>query len=442
MGYKLSDCWRLGLPLSVLIVLVSVLLILIVRPKQDSPAQQAVLIWGKLGGSMLVLLGDLAAMARKYILYIGALCLFVASFYISWSQPFPHRVLDEHGHYSYTRYLDTQQRLWPDFMNFPLLRADGSRVMGQDNFINHPPNYYWPSAWLGIVTPEGLRAYSWVFYGLAIIGYVYVGLRAGLSGPATTIYAAFPLLMSIEWIIGYYSNDAWAMLGGVLLCYGSLRWLGSQKPDAGFGWMGIGLLFGAAKMTGFLLLLLYIGGLWLFAGHKRRSMRLRHYAYALSVILLACIPYLYFLWVWGSPVPNSPGQIYLLQATGPSVAFHVWLIAMLMEFGKTSSAQGFDLVGVGITMLLVAWVVVLCSGKTKDEGGVPIIVRASCFATFAMLTIHIWFSYDRFVRYKWVGDFYARYYLPLLAPYALSVAYALMLVLKDWKRSRGKAGNT
>lgn len=367
-------------------------------------------------------------MHKSLILSLGALALFAVSLYISASQPFPHWILDEHGHYSYTRYLSNEHRFWPNFGDFPLLRTDGERIIGQDNFINHPPLFYWLSSWLGLETPAALRGYAWLFYALAIAGYFLIGMRAGMTRVASLLYALFPFLMSVEWIIGYYSNDAWATLGGICFTYGSLRWLNSPKPTTGFAWMGIGLFFAAAKMTGFLLVLFYAAGIWLLSPHKRRTLHFNHYALSAAFIFILSLPYLYFLAIWGSPTPNSPGQVYMLKSSGPSLPFHVWLSSVLLDFGTTASAKSVDLVAIGIVMLLLSWVITI---GTRSPSPLQTIARAACMATFAMLIIHIWFSYDRFVRYKWIRDFYARYYLPLLAPYALSVARATMLLIHD-----------
>ena len=356
-----------------------------------------------------------ARYARALILLFAAAFFFHAMATKLPLRPFPFEGMDEPAHAAYTEHLGQNDLLLPDFDDFPM-----SPTNAQQNYLNHPPHFYLPLASTVPNDAATYRHYAFLFAALIAALYFAFGMQLRASLGATALYAAFPFLLSAEHLLGFYNNDLWGILGGVLACFGSYRWLQHPNSSRAHWLIAFGLLFASAKFTALLLVGIYLACVYML--HPQRSNRL--------VIFIACAlaaaPYAYFLYRYGSPVPDTAGKRAILQhyaaAAGwpelPPLIFIDWLIFALISFARVHA--GLDLTWAGLLLLIASWVAL----RAMPRSPAAIIARAACIATLLVLLVHLGFSYQRYVAYAWLKDFYVRYYFPLLPAYGLGVMIA------------------
>jgi hypothetical protein len=187
-----------------------------------------------------------------------------------------------------------------------------------------------------------------------------------------------------------------------------------------------------AKLTGLLLtggLLTAVLAYLLWRGRFRR-------AWMLPLALAACLalaPYLFFLAHYGSPTPNTPGQIALLEsgskitgwADAARMSFPLYAVSFVAAFvgdWMPALAQRSPLndaalaLPVGALLCALAGLAVsLRRILRREETALDVIVIAGALAILATFSCNMLFSYGRHLATGWRMDAYPRYYLPLIA---------------------------
>lgn len=333
--------------------------------------------------------------------------------------PFPNVNIDEHAHYSYTLELMRAHRWWPDFYAFPLSNAATGHAIADPNYLNHPPTFYWLMERVQRTFPQAdpirYRIPSLLFCLAALAVHARVGMLQSWGAQATLAYALLPLLLYVPLAVGYYSNDSLALLGGAIACLGSVHWL-RGNTRRGFYYLCAGVLLASVKLTGLLLVGLY-ALLFLLQQKARKKLLL-----LTLVSIVAAIPYA-ILWLrYGSPAPETPGQVdwltfYSTQRGwlhAPRMDALHWTTTALASF--THQFKGPEITAAPLLWLLAAF---LCP---RTHSGQRSIIRAAGIATLLTLIAHLAFSYPRYQHYGWLYDMFTRYYFPLLPAYGIAIA--------------------
>lgn len=150
-------------------------------------------------------------------------------------------------------------------------------------------------------------------------------------------------------------------------------------------------------------------------------------------VAIAAAPYIVFIIQHGSPTPETPAQIALLdegaRAAGsadlPRKSFPVYLASFMLAF----VADWMPVLGArsvfNYAMLTVPAAALACAAAgvavslrklwRRRETTRDVVVIAGAAALAVTVAIHVAYSYDRHLATGWMLDAYPRYYLPLAA---------------------------
>jgi len=367
------------------------------------------------------------------------LVLFVLACVGSASRPNVTSGFDEPAHASYVAYIQHSGDYWPALEKMSLLDPRTFQFTGAANYLNHPPLYYALLAAIGPKLegrPQALRTYRLIDVALVALGVaalLALGLKAQLPWPEFYAYAMplvwIPILVQLAAAV---SNDDLAFLGGALATLGV--W---QMAATGRGvWLAcalVGTVAAAwAKLTGLLLTTVMVGAALAYLAHRGRVGWIWALA-AVAAFALAAAPYVVYLLQYGSPTPETPAQLALLQdgarAAGwsalPRKSFPVYLASFVTAFIAdwmptlgTRSPFNYAMLAFPVAALACA-----CGGAALSlhrlwrggEAPRDVVVVAGAVALAATFAIHISYSYGRHLATGWMLDAYPRYYLPLAA---------------------------
>ncbi len=346
---------------------------------------------------------------------------------------------DEVAHLSYVADLQATHQAWPHLEAMRLIDPETFGFTARPNYLNHPPFYYWLVAALGPAVSDHpgslipLRLLNVAIGGLGLLALLRLAARMRFEGLEFYAFAvgcaAVPVLAPLA---GSVNNDNLCFAGGALTLLGAHSYLASSKRS----WLVVAcagmIVAGISKLTGLLLCGGFLAALLVAAGLRRSVCRV-DVAIVAGSLALAALPYIAFTLHYGSPAPNTPAQIALLQkgaaATGweaesrmqPAIYLLVFLKNFLAEWMPSLKArhpfQLALLVLPAATLLLAAagtlWSCrAIRSGRCRDT---DLIIVAGMLATLATLTVHVAFSYQRHLATGWMMDAYPRYYLPMVA---------------------------
>jgi len=281
-----------------------------------------------------------------------------------------------------------------------------------------------------------------ILIGTAI--YAHLGTRLRLGAGYLFLYALFPFLLNLFFFVGFYSNDAPAFLGGAFCCLAAHHWLApNPRSHRALCFFLLGLTLASVKLTSLLLAALFTASLCLL--HLAPCKQLSWPAYAASAAWFCCLllPYVVFWQQYGSPVPDTQGQRDMMAAFGTTAPAHAmgfarFCLAMLPRLADQSTDP--EITGLPLLWFLASIASLFCIPRirgvaaTRSDGITPV-ATATAFATFATLTIHLLFVYQRYISYGWgVGDINLRYYFPLLPAYgqlALAATYGTVKSLLE-----------
>ena len=368
---------------------------------------------------------------------------------------FPYTALDEHAHVSFAAYLTTHFALLPDFDAIKIIDFNMHIPTNVPDYINHTPiGYFVLNALDGLFglsatnsADKFVRFSSLVLFSSGYLVTVLTLFRqVALPLIMRVGLALLPFLLQLPLFAGFFSNDSLAFLGGSLAVAGAMILLNTDHEDAGAGLAItlVGLLLAvAAKLTAALLVGLFVACTLVFFALQRRGFW-RACLKPLPLILLvliavASIPYLLFIVKYGSPAPNTPGQILLLQGGDPNrimpLLQYLWeslLGAISNAGGGLGMVSAYALFFVSVILASLFHIYQLVTGRGR-AGSIPSIALAAGIATALMMLIQLTFSYHRHVTYGWQVELYPRYYFPLMGAYLLGLAGFINAVLPNRK---------
>jgi hypothetical protein len=346
---------------------------------------------------------------------------------------------DEPAHISYVAHIQHTGDAWPALGDMRLIDPQTFQFIGEPNYLNHPPIFYALLAEIGPKLeghPQALLAYRWFDVVLVAIGLAALfslGVNTPLSRPEFCAYAVplacIPILVPLASAV---NNDDLAFLGGALATVGVWRLVAT---GGGF-WFAFALVgvvaAGWAKLTGLLLTAALVSTAityLLWRGRMRWSWTIA----AGLAVALAAAPYVIYVVQYGSPTPETPAQIALIEngarAAGwadlPRKSFPGYLAHFIVAFIRdwmpalgTWSAFNYAMFAVPVAALTCAVAGFAVSSRRlwcQQETPLDVVVLSGALALTAIFALHVGYSYARHVATGWLLDAYPRYYLPLAA---------------------------
>ena len=346
---------------------------------------------------------------------------------------------DEVAHASYVAHIQHSGDAWPDLKAMRLLDPQSFQFAGEANYLNHPPLFYDLLAGLGPQLegrPQALLAHRLIDIAIAAIGFgALLGLGIAARFPRHEFYAfAVPLacIPVLVPIAGAINNDNLAFLGGAVATLGAWQLVATDRA----GWLVIALLgliaASWAKLTGLLLTGAMLGAVIAYLLWRQRLSWSALVPIALA-FALAAAPYIIYAVQYGSPTPQTPAQIALLQdgarsagwADLPRKSFAAYIVYFVIAFvadwmpalGERNVLQ-YSMLAIPVVALGCALAGIAVSLRRlwrRQETALDVVVIAGTVALVATFAIHVTYSYGRHVATGWMMDAYPRYYLPLAA---------------------------
>ena len=346
---------------------------------------------------------------------------------------------DEVAHASYVAHIQHSGDAWPDLKSMRLLDPQNFQFTGAANYLNHPPPFYDLLAVLGPRLegrPQALLAHRLIDIAIASLGFAaLLGLGLAARFPRHEFYAfAVPLacIPVLVPIAGAINNDNLAFLGGAVAMLGAWQLVATDRA----GWLMVALLgliaASWAKLTGLLLIGAMLGAVIAYLLWRQRLSWSALMPIALA-LALAAAPYIIYAVQYGSPTPQTPAQIALLQdgahtagwADLPRKSFPAYIVYFVIAFvadwmpalGERNVLQ-YSMLAIPVAALGCALAGIAVSLRRlwrRQDTALDVVVIAGTMALVATFAIHVTYSYGRHVATGWLMDAYPRYYLPLAA---------------------------
>jgi hypothetical protein len=346
---------------------------------------------------------------------------------------------DEVAHAAYVAHIQHTGDAWPDLKAMRLIDPQTFQFTAAANYLNHPPPFYDLLAALGPRLegrPQALLAHRLIDIAIASLGFAaLLGLGLAARFPRHEFYAfAVPLacIPVLVPIAGAINNDNLAFLGGAVAMLGAWQLVATDRA----GWFVVALLgliaASWAKLTGFLLTGAMLGAVIAYLLWRRRL----RWSLLLPIALafaLAAAPYIIYAAQYGSPTPQTPAQIALLQdgartagwADLPRKSFPAYIVYFVIAFvadwmpalGERNALQ-YSMLAIPVAALGCALAGIALSLRRlwrRQDTALDVVVVAGTMALVATFAIHVTYSYGRHVATGWLMDAYPRYYLPLAA---------------------------
>ena len=346
---------------------------------------------------------------------------------------------DEVAHASYVAHIQHSGDAWPDLKSMRLLDPQSFQFTGDANYLNHPPPFYDLLAVLGPRLegrPQALLAHRLIDIAIASLGFAaLLGLGLAARFPRHEFYAfAIPLacIPVLVPIAGAVNNDNLAFLGGAVAMLGAWQLVATDRD----GWLVVALLgliaASWAKLTGLLLTGAMLGAVIAYLMWRQRLSWSLLVPIALA-FALAAAPYIIYAVQYGSPTPQTPAQIALLQdgartagwADLPRKSFPAYIVYFVIAFvadwmpalGERNVLQ-YSMLAIPVAALGCALAGIALSLRRlwrRQDTALDVVVIAGTMALVTTFAIHVTYSYGRHVATGWLMDAYPRYYLPLAA---------------------------
>ena len=346
---------------------------------------------------------------------------------------------DEVAHASYVAHIQHTGDAWPDLTSMRLIDPQSFQFTAAANYLNHPPLFYDLHAALGPRLegrPQALLAHRLIDIGIASLGFAaLLGIGLAARFPRHEFYAfAVPLacIPVLVPIAGAINNDNLAFLGGAVAMLGAWQLVTTDRA----GWLAVALLgliaASWAKLTGLLLTGAMLGTVIVYLMWRQRLRWSLLVPIALA-FALAAAPYIIYAVQYGSPTPQTPAQIALLQdgartagwADLPRKSFPAYIVYFVIAFvsdwmpalGERNVLQ-YSMLAIPVAALGCALAGIALSLRRmwrRQDTALDVVVIAGAVALVATFAIHVTYSYGRHLATGWLMDAYPRYYLPLAA---------------------------
>jgi hypothetical protein len=378
-----------------------------------------------------------SAASANLLVAVAILGLFAISAVLSAPAP----GFDELAHISYIAHIQSTGNFWPALESMRLLDPHTFQFTDQANYLNHPPIFYGLLAALGPTLeghPQAILTYRLLDVWLATVSLAALlglGLVARLARREFYAFAiplvCIPILAPLA---GTVNNDNLAFLGGAVATLGAWQLVATGRDK----WLTVALagmvLAAWAKLTGLVLTAVMVGAVIAYLmWHKRL-----HWTRAVPLVLaslLAGAPYLVYFLLYGSPTPETPAQIALVEATRatgwsdlPRESWPAYLlyfvftfIAEWMPIGDRSTSPLFICTLVIPAAALIAALTGIALSLRRlwqnRETTLDIVVLAGAAALAVTFALHVGYSYSysRHFSTGWTANAYPRYYLPIAA---------------------------
>jgi hypothetical protein len=367
------------------------------------------------------------------------LSLFVLAATLSAIRKDVTRGFDEVAHASYIAHLQHSGETWPAFADMRMLDPSTFRFTSEANYLDHPSPYYLLLAWLGPNLeghPQAIIIHRLINVALAVIGLtalMAIGIVANL--PRLTLYAYIVPLACIPVLAplaGAINNDNAAFAGGGIATLAAYQLLVTGRRGWLMAALGGVILASWAKFTALLLTGGLIAGvsLWLL---WRKRLQPRSIALIAIAALVAAAPYIALLMQYGSPTPQTAGQIAMIKAgamaTGwygaermPALPFAAhFLSEFVLEWIPTlkpRNALNYAALAIPIATMLCAFAGVYLSVRRIAQGKpapLDVVIAALALGFAGTFLVHGVYSYQLHAEFGWLTSAYPRYYLPLAA---------------------------
>lgn len=364
---------------------------------------------------------------------------------------------DEVAHVSYVAHVQQTRDVWPALQRMRLIDPQTFQFTDRANYLNHPAPFYVLLAALGPRLegrPGALIVYRLIDIGFAAIGFaalLALGMAARL--PRNEFYAyAVPLacIPVLAPLAGAVNNDNLAFMGGAIALLGIWQFVATER-DGWFALALIGVIAASwAKLTGLLLASGFLGAVIVYLIQQNR-LSFKSFLAAAFAVAIAATPYVVFIWQYGSPTPETPAQLALLQDGARQAGwadlprqsfpdyFGYFLLAFLADWMPTltpRSALNYATLVIPVAALVCAGAGIVLSLRRVLRGTettVDVIVVCGASAIAATFAVHVVYSYGRYFATGWLMDAYPRYYLPLIAVVPLA-ALSLVAAIEEPRR--------
>ena len=380
-----------------------------------------------------------APTTANWLAAVVILALFVVACVASAARKDVTTGFDEPAHVSYVAHIQHTGEAWPALDKMRLMDTQTFQFTAEPNFLNHPPIFYALLAGLGPRLeghPQALLADRLINVALVAIGLAaLLGLAITAQFSRQEFYAyavplaCIPILVQLAAAV---NNDNLAFFGGAVATLGVWQLVATGRGI----WLAcalIGMVAASwAKLTGLLLTAAMVSAALAYLLWRGRM----HWTWVTAVgfaFALAAAPYAIYVLQYGTPTPETPAQLALLQdgarAAGwadlPRKSFPGYLASFIGEFIAgwmptlhARSAFNYAMLAVPVAALICAAAGIVLSLRRlwrRRETPLDVVVLSGAAALVATFAIHVGYSYSRHLATGWLLDAYPRYYLPLAA---------------------------
>lgn len=346
---------------------------------------------------------------------------------------------DEPAHISYVAHIQHTHDAWPVLEQMRLMDPQTFQFTEEPNFLNHPPVFYALLAAFGPKLeghPQSLLAYRLfdvVLVAIGLAALLVLALAAQFSRQEFYAYAVplacIPILVQLAAAV---NNDNLAFFGGALATLGAWLLVATSRA-IWLACMLVGMVAASwAKLTGLLLTDAMVSATLVYLLWRGRMQWTWMMAAGLA-FALAAAPYVIYVLQYGSPTPETPAQLALLEdgvrAAGwadlPRKSFPGYLASFIAQFIagwmptlQARSAFNYAMLIVPVAALACAAAGVALSLRRlwrREETPLDVVVLSGALALAATFAIHVSYSYSRHLATGWLLDAYPRYYFPLAA---------------------------
>jgi hypothetical protein len=370
---------------------------------------------------------------------VFVLSLFVLATTLSAIRKDVTRGFDEVAHASFIAHLQQSGEAWPAFADMRMLDPSTFRFTGEANYLDHPSPYYLLLARLGPNLeghPEAIIIHRLLNVVLAAIGLaalMAIGIAANL--PRLTLYAYIVPLACIPVLAplaGAINNDNAAFAGGGIATLAAYQLLVTGRRGWLTGALGGVILASWAKFTALLLTGGLVAGVLLWLLWRKRLQPGSIVLIAIAA-LVAAAPYIALLAQYGSPTPQTAGQIAMIKAGATAVGWDSaermsalpFAAHFLSEFVlewiptlKPRNALNYSALAIPIVTLLCAFAGVFLSVRRiaqRKPTPLQVLIVAQALAFAGTFLVHGVYSYQLHTEFGWLTSAYPRYYLPVAA---------------------------